>query len=91
MIVAVWVIALVFNFHYLVIAQLHTIDKGVKNCRVHYPTPESNLAAIIFMDFNLFIMPLGIMTVLYGIVIKTLWTGMQLEKMGNDRQSLNGQ
>lgn len=55
---------------------------GRYNCRQEWPYPSSSVVYLSFLTFCLLLIPLIVMTVLYSLVISTLWKGIQLDIQG---------
>ncbi|KAK3100063.1 hypothetical protein FSP39_014131 [Pinctada imbricata] len=77
MIVGIWILALIS----MVPIAIHTRHKQVRKdlylCREIWTMIEVEKAYTIFLDIILLILPLVIMTIAYGFVIYTLWSGIQ--------------
>ena len=83
MIALVWTIAIVSNISSLVVADLKEIQPGQFNCAMaDWMTPQLRLLNNFFVFLILFLLPLLLMVGLYGLVIRNLWLGIQLETQG---------
>ncbi|KAI1721443.1 7 transmembrane receptor (rhodopsin family) domain-containing protein [Ditylenchus destructor] len=74
----VWLISLATNFLMLFMYELRTYNRNGLNCSPKYDPPV-HFVYQIYMTLVLLIVPLVIMTVLYGHVIKSLKMGIRMD------------
>uniref|UniRef100_A0A1I7RZJ9 G_PROTEIN_RECEP_F1_2 domain-containing protein n=1 Tax=Bursaphelenchus xylophilus TaxID=6326 RepID=A0A1I7RZJ9_BURXY len=89
MIALVWVIAIVSNVFMLFLYELQTYNQSGLNCAPKHK-PIVHFAYQVYMTIVLLVVPLVIMTCLYGSVIRTLKSGIRMDIAAIEVQNGDG-
>lgn len=79
-IIVCWVFALVISIPIAVYNKYTVLPRGNAMCREMWPDMLWHKIYTVFLDFVLLLLPILIMSLSYGKIAYTLWSGMQLNK-----------
>ncbi|KFD56210.1 hypothetical protein M513_02988 [Trichuris suis] len=77
MLIIIWTAACITSIPPTFVVEVIEIRPGQPNCRYNWPSPQAPLIYFIFLSQMLFTIPLIIMTLLYSLVIRSLWLGIK--------------
>ncbi|KRZ68653.1 Cholecystokinin receptor [Trichinella papuae] len=89
MMIIVWTASFTCSIPQAIVAEVIEIRPGQLNCRDNWPSGQAQLIYFIFLSLVLFIIPLIIMTMLYSLVIRSLWLGIKLHSQQSEPSLLN--
>uniref|UniRef100_A0A5S6QK88 G_PROTEIN_RECEP_F1_2 domain-containing protein n=1 Tax=Trichuris muris TaxID=70415 RepID=A0A5S6QK88_TRIMR len=103
MLIVIWTAACITSIPPTFVVEVIEIRPGQPNCRYNWPSPQAPLIYFIFLSQMVFTIPLIIMTLLYSLVIRSLWlgikqhnehsiiaqTGQKIENSGTDCNSVS--
>ncbi|KRX88611.1 Cholecystokinin receptor, partial [Trichinella pseudospiralis] len=89
MMIIVWTASFTCSIPQAIVAEVIEIRPGQLNCRDNWPSGQAQLIYFIFLSLLLFIIPLIIMTMLYSLVIRSLWLGIKLHSQQSEPSLLN--
>lgn len=63
-----------------VYTKLKAFPLGNFGCREQWDSYESAVAYMVFLDLMLLVIPVLLMSLSYGMIVRTLWMGMRVDK-----------